>query len=317
MVLRTAGPVAAVGEWTVLRGLRWPGRWFPSVLRVLVGPGGVFVIAVHPTTGEVTLGDDRLWVRGNPDEQAPADVADAALVVAQHAAPYAEHVQPVLCFTATPAPRGLAGGVLCTSAHELVGWLSRRPAALGAGQVDDVVKRLRLALRAEVDDDTTPATTGQHDAVVPRAPGDPATAAGSSGKPAVGLQSLVAAMSSFRQWIVGGGVTAKAVVLAAVTAAMLAYGPGALNPMGIVIGHWFSDATTPAACPAAGPAAGTASRLPGDAASAESSGEPARWDRFSRTDEAIRVAQTQLRAQWTPGSQTVTAAAHPLCRPDH
>jgi hypothetical protein len=37
----------------------------------------------------------------------------------------------------------------------------------------------------------------------------------------------------------------------------------------------------------------------------------------SQTEQAIQVAQNQLRNQWTMNRQAVAQAAHPLCRPDH
>lgn len=309
-----AGPAARAGEWTVLRSLRWPGRWFPSVVRVLVGPAGVFVIAAHPTAARVSVDAREVRLDGHPDIQCLTDVTDAALVVAQHAGPYAAHVQPVLCFTSTPVTLGRAGDVLCTSVLELVAWLTRRPAVLGGHQVDDVVVRLRAALGAEVDCRPARDLDAQHGGAA-TSPPVPAGARATAAAPHVrvpGLRALPGAVSSAGRRVARGGLITKFVVLTVVTLALLAYGPGALNPVGAAFGRWFSDATTPATCPAAGPAAGTASGLP----SRPGAGSTAESTTQSETDLALRAAQAQLTAQWTMNRQAVAEAAQPLCRPD-
>jgi len=309
--LSTMSPVAQAGEWTVLRSLRWPGRWFPSVARVLVGPTGVFVIAAHPTTADVAVGEDVVQVGGRPDVHSVTAVTDAALVVAQEAGPYAAHVEPVLCFTSTPVRLGRAGGVLCSSVYELVGWLTRQPAVLAPRQVDDVVTRLRAALRAEVDRE--PARSPEGRPVVGTLP--PSPRSGSSVVPSRGPAAA-------RRWLSGivptlggrlarAGLMTKAAVLTLATVAMLAFGIGTLNPVGSAIGRWFSQATTPATCPAAGPAAGTATGLP----QSPSSAAPTPSARMSGTAQAIQLAQNQLRSQWTMSRQAFGEAEHPLCRP--
>jgi len=313
--MSTVGSLAPVGEWTVLRSLRWPGRWFPSVARVLVGPTGVFVIAAHPTTADVTVHEDAVEVGGRPDAHSVIAVTDAALVVAQEVGPYAAHVEPVLCFTSTPVPLGRAGDVLCSSVYELVGWLTRRPAVLGPRQVDDVVTRLRAALRAEVDRE--PARSPEDRPVGGRAAVPPSPRTRSSAAP---TRPPVAA----RRWLSGtaaalgarlarAGLMTKAAVLTLATVAMLAFGIGTLNPVGSAVGRWFSQATTPAACPAAGTAAGTATGLP----QSPSTTAPMPSSRMSETAQAIQLAQSQLRSQWAMSRQAFGEATHPLCRPQH
>ena len=321
MAMGTVGPVPAAAEWTVLRALRWPGRWFPSVVRVLAGPAGVFVIAAHPTTATVTLAEDRLRVGAHPDEQSLTDVTDAALVVAQHAGPYAAQVQPVLCFTSTPVTPQHVGGVLCCSVHDLIGWLAQRPAVLGVWEIDDVVTRLRMLMRAEVD--CEPAADRGSEPTSPVAvAGLPAQPDGSRRRLPAEFKAVPAAVSSGVRWVFRGGLAARFAVLTVVTLAMLAYGPGALNPLGHALGRAFSDATTPSACPAAGPAPGTSSGLPAAQSPSEQSPSEQSPSQQSSSGEAqagqtgsgAQVPPAQARAQWTPSGLTAAAVTHPICR---
>jgi hypothetical protein len=119
-------------------------------------------------------------------------------------------------------------------------------------------------------------------------------------------------LASVGRRVARAGLPVKLAVLSVVTLAMLAYGPGALSPVGSMIGRFVSDATTPATCAAAGPAAGTATGLP----EARGSATPAQQSELNPSNQALQLAQDQLRAQLTMNRQAVAEAAHPLCRPD-
>lgn len=122
--------------WTALRSLRWPGRAFPNVDHVVVGPAGVFLIDTRASE----------HADGLALELAVAEVAEAALELAHTttAAVPPEQIRPVLCFEGEEGDEGRepvtgwARDVLVCSVANVVEMLTTRPTVLTTQQVIQV-----------------------------------------------------------------------------------------------------------------------------------------------------------------------------------
>lgn len=133
--------------WTVLNDLVWPGRRGATIDHVVVGPGGIFVIASQTWTGTVTVEDGVLREDGRPRERAVASAAEAALQVGQMSSRLSI-TQAMICFATAEEVRGRSREVLLCSTAEIVDVLTKRPAVLNAGQVRQVAQEVDQHFRA-------------------------------------------------------------------------------------------------------------------------------------------------------------------------
>jgi hypothetical protein len=131
-------------EWTVLHDVRWPGRRKANIDHVVIGPGGVFVIATLHWSGTVSVSDDVLRQNGRSREKDVAAVADAALavtgVIGQVPA------VPVLCFVRAEPIAGWARDVMVCSTANLNEMLTSRPPVLHAATIDRLLPVLTRGL---------------------------------------------------------------------------------------------------------------------------------------------------------------------------
>ena len=133
--------------WTVLHDMAWPGRRGARIDHVVIGPGGVFVIASQSWSGTVSVEDDVLREDGRPRERAVASAAEAALQVGQMASRLSI-TQPVICFATEEWVSGRSREVVVCSTAALVDVLTARPQVLNAGQVRQVVGEMQEKFRA-------------------------------------------------------------------------------------------------------------------------------------------------------------------------
>lgn len=140
--------------WTVWHDLRWPGRRMANVDHVLVGPPGIFIIDTKNWTGRISLDGGVLRQNGYSREKAVAGAADSALAFAELAGPYADAVQPVLCFSGREGISGWCREVSVCCTGDLVSMLTRRPVRLTPEEVADASVRLDLATRAATSQST-------------------------------------------------------------------------------------------------------------------------------------------------------------------
>lgn len=133
-----------VRRWTVLHGLRWPAD--ERADHVVVGRGGVFVVATRNWSGRVTAVDGVLrqggQVRGVTSTAAAAEsVAD---LLDRRTA---RTVWPVLCVARDEPVAGVVDGVLVCSTWNVRELLLSRPRALSRRQARAAVRELETALR--------------------------------------------------------------------------------------------------------------------------------------------------------------------------
>src|SRR6478735_8325932 len=106
--------------WTVLHDRVWPGRRGARIDHVVIGPGGVFVIA---------------------------SAAEAALQVGQMVSRLSI-TQPMICFATEEWVSGRSREVAVCSTTALVDLLTARPRVLNAGQVRQVAGEMQERFRA-------------------------------------------------------------------------------------------------------------------------------------------------------------------------
>ncbi len=114
---------------------------------MVIGPGGVFVIASQSWAGTVSVEDDVLREDGRPRERAVASAAEAALQVGQMASRLSI-TQPVICFATEEWVSGRSREVAVCSTAALVDVLTARPQVLNAGQVRQVAGEMQEKFRA-------------------------------------------------------------------------------------------------------------------------------------------------------------------------
>jgi hypothetical protein len=133
-------------RWIVLHDMVWPGRRGARIDQVVIGPGGVFVIASQSWSGTISVEDDVLREDGRPRERAVASAAEAALQVGQMSSRLSI-TQPMICFAAPEPLSGRSREVVVCSTATLVDVLTARPQVLNAGQVRQVVGEMKEQFR--------------------------------------------------------------------------------------------------------------------------------------------------------------------------
>jgi hypothetical protein len=127
-----------VESWTVLHGVRVPGRR-QVIDHVLVGPPGVHVVVSEKWQGQVRERDVR-------------EAADAADAVASYlTSVIRDDVRPVLCHDTEDYVDGWSDGVVVASAGTVVELVSARRSVLGPDEVRAVAMELAgLATPTEI-----------------------------------------------------------------------------------------------------------------------------------------------------------------------
>lgn len=135
--------------WTVLHDLAWPGRDGTTVDQVVVGPGGVFVLASASWSGRATVADGEVREDGRLRESAVLVVAEAALALTPITARVTGHaVVPVLVLVGQERLSGWSRDVLVCSSANLALLLAGRRTVMSPWQVRDVALALDAQLRA-------------------------------------------------------------------------------------------------------------------------------------------------------------------------
>lgn len=155
-----AGPAACRGRvadtlgglvpqgWQVLHDVPWPGRPNASLDHVLVGPGGVVVVAARNWTGDVRVASGVLWqgryARMQAVEGALAQCAAVASVLAPQ---HRRLVRPLICMAAQPDLFGVTGSDVAVAGIARVAWaIGSLPPVLDVAAVDEVYRHLRREL---------------------------------------------------------------------------------------------------------------------------------------------------------------------------
>lgn len=139
-------------DWAVLSELRWPGRSFPNVDFVAVGPAGVFVVDVVDEAGLARIRNDRLRIDDRPQDGRVLATATAARTVAEWLpTEYRERVHPVVCLRRPERFTGTTRGVLVCSTPTLSATLTTREAWLEPQHVRHVGDLLRDRLASSSD----------------------------------------------------------------------------------------------------------------------------------------------------------------------
>jgi hypothetical protein len=134
--------------WDVLHDVHWPGRRRANIDHVAVGPAGVLVVAAQNWSGVVSAHHGRLRQNGQRRDKELDGVRRAgADVAALMAAPWAEHVMPVLCVAGDHhvAPTQCAA-VTAVDVSRLNAWISGLPPALTPAEVLELASDLRIKL---------------------------------------------------------------------------------------------------------------------------------------------------------------------------
>jgi len=133
-----------VTYWTLLQGVRWPGRPDRRIDEVLVGPSGVHVV-LH-RSGPLTPATD---ARGEGHELAEAaDRAAAAAGAVATLVPerYRPAVVPAVCLTDTTEVGYGVGGVFAASPEVLQHSWRHQPRVLSTSEAEALAERLRARL---------------------------------------------------------------------------------------------------------------------------------------------------------------------------
>ena len=135
--------------WVVVAGEQWPTASLGPEDRVVIGPGGVFVVVtVEVGARPATVLLDAPWLdgefRGDLVERA-AEAGAAVLAMVPGVAP--EHVRPVLCFAQESMLLERCDEVLVCSTANLVSLLTSRLPVLNTRQVHILHARLRAGMR--------------------------------------------------------------------------------------------------------------------------------------------------------------------------
>lgn len=132
-------------DWTVLSTLRWPGRSFPNVDFVAVGPGGIFVVDSVDDAGLARIRNDRLRIDDRAQDGRVLATATAARTIAEWLpTEYRDRVHPVVCLRRRERFTGTSRGVMVCSSPTLTAALTSPEAWLEpqhVEQVSDLVRR--------------------------------------------------------------------------------------------------------------------------------------------------------------------------------
>lgn len=209
-----AGSVVAgkLGElvphgWHVLHDIHWPGRPKAWLDHVLIGPGGVVVVADKNWTGEVRVASGVLWqgryARTQAVEGALAQCAAVASVVAPR---HRRLVRPLICMAAQPDVFGVTSSDVAVAGWgRVVGAIEALPPVLDQQTVTDLYADLGQELMREQVAGVTAFRTGARPGTaIPPAPpvrpardGSPPQRSAAAPRPAVPPAARSTAPSGF------------------------------------------------------------------------------------------------------------------------
>ena len=130
--------------WVVLRDRTLPSRRGGTLDHVLVGPGGVFVIARTKWPGPVAVVAGVLHLGGRPHERELLELVEASADV--FALVRDVRVNPVFCIERHQPLTGSVRNVMLCSSSNVEEILTSRPAVLGPEQVQQVAEVLASRL---------------------------------------------------------------------------------------------------------------------------------------------------------------------------
>lgn len=191
--------------WLLLHDVHWPGRPKAVLDHVLVGPGGVVVVAAKNWTGEVRVCSGVLWQgRYARTQSVEGALAQCAAVSSVLAPPHRRLVRPLICMAGQPDLFGVTSSdVAVAGADRIVAAISALPAVLDQQAVAGVYAHLGEQLAQEQDDNSLmdasrvarPRVAGPRAAGTPversrvagpRVPGQPVAGAPLAGSPVAG-----------------------------------------------------------------------------------------------------------------------------------
>ena len=145
LVLEASLATLAGAGWRVLPGVRRPGAALGDDA-VLVGPGGVFVVCLVPSSGPVSVSGGVLREDGRPRQRLVTSVVHAAERLGDQVPglrPTA--VTPVVCLAREDRVVGWADGAMVSGSGNLATFLLARPVVLDVAEVDRVATLVRRA----------------------------------------------------------------------------------------------------------------------------------------------------------------------------
>jgi hypothetical protein len=131
--------------WTVIPGLHDLVPELAEADRVVVGPGGVFVVVAPEWVGPFGVEDDVVVANGVTREQETEACLDTAVAVATVAGTYAEWIVPVLCVTSEEPLLEWAMETRICSLASLVDALTGAPVVLPPSHVKHATHVLQTA----------------------------------------------------------------------------------------------------------------------------------------------------------------------------
>lgn len=157
-------------DWAVLGDLRWPGRSFPNVDFVAIGPAGVFVVDTVDEPGPARIRNDRLRIEDRPQDGRVLATATAARTIAEWLpTEYRDRVHPVVCLRRRERFTGTTRGVMVCSTPTLTATLTSPEAWLEPQHVAHVSDLVRRRLGSATD----PRLVEEPDAPAPAEPAAP------------------------------------------------------------------------------------------------------------------------------------------------
>ena len=175
--------------WYVLHDVHWPGRPKANLDHVLVGPGGVVVVASKNWTGEVRVASGVLWQGRFARTQAvEGALAQCAAVASVMAPPHRRLVRPLICMAAQPDLFGVTDSdVAVAGSQRVVGAIEALPAVLDQQTVVGLYAHLGQQLTHEQEPGITALRSVRPGTVVRPAgalpPTGPAVIQGKTGSP--------------------------------------------------------------------------------------------------------------------------------------
>lgn len=153
LVLEASLATLAGAGWRVLPGVRRSGSALGDDA-VLVGPGGVFVVCLVPSSGPVSVSGGVLRESGRHRQRVVISVVRAAEQLCEQVPGLGPTVvTPVVCLAREDRVVGWADGAMISASSNLATFLTARPAVLDEAEVERVaglVRRAALGLRGGV-----------------------------------------------------------------------------------------------------------------------------------------------------------------------
>lgn len=137
--------------WLVLHDVHWPDRPEANLDHVLVGPGGVVVVAAKNWTGEVSVSGGVLWQgRFARTQSVEGSLAQCAAVASVLAPPHRRFARPMICLAGQPDLFAITNAdVAVAGAGRIVDAVLALPPVLDQQTVADLYSHLARLLSRE------------------------------------------------------------------------------------------------------------------------------------------------------------------------